>query len=110
MGDEDASKKLDHLLTSLLEDDASKDEAKLDANEQAEMKAMVKTTNALIEKLHRERTMRRLAEAEMARRAKAQARPVKAYEGPLPSKEQLIGELRTLMQAAGKGAASHAMK
>jgi hypothetical protein len=110
MSDGGASKTLDDLLTVLLEDDGSEGRPKLDTSEQAEMKAMVKETNALIERLHRERTMRRLAEAEEERRKRTRARPVKAYDGPLPSKEQLVSELRTLMQAAGQGSAFHAMK
>lgn len=110
MSDGGASKTLDDLLTVLLEDDASEEKARLEASGLAEMKAMVKGTNALVERLHRERTMRRLEEAEELRRSRAQARPVQAYEGPLPSKEQLVIELRTLMQAAGQGAAFHAMK
>ena len=112
MSDGSASKTLDDLLTILLEKDAVEGKASLDASEQAEMKAMVKETTALIERLHRDRTLRRLKEAEEMRKRKSQARPVKAYEGPLPSKEQLVAELRTLMQAAGQESSSafHAMK
>lgn len=110
MTDGGASKTLDDLLTVLLEEDTSDDRSGLDANELAEMKKMVTGTNVLIDRLHRERTMRRLEEAEHIRKRKAQARPVKAYEGSLPSKEQLVAELRTVMQAAGQGSAFHAMK
>jgi hypothetical protein len=106
---DDASKTLDSLLTVLLEDDDAETGRELSASAEAEMKAMVKTTSALIEKLHRERTMRRLAAAEDTRRKAAQAHPAKENQGPLPSREQLLSDLRTLMVAAGQGA-FHAMK
>jgi hypothetical protein len=104
-----ASKTLDSLVTALLEDDDAEGE-QLSASEQAQMKAMVQTTSALIAKLHRERTTRRLAGAENARRKAAQAHPARVYRSPLPSKELLLSELRTLMIAGGREAAFHAMK
>jgi hypothetical protein len=105
-----ASKTLDDLLTVILEDTGSEVALGAETTAPAEMKAMVANTSALIERLHRERTMRRLAEAEQARTQRANAAPVKRYEGPLPSKEQLVAELRTLMQSAGRDASFHAMK
>jgi hypothetical protein len=105
-----ASKTLDDLLVVLLEDDAEAPEPVTDDEDRAAIKAMVKETNTLIEKLHAERTMRRLAEAEAARQKRVQVRPVRGYEGPLPSKEQLVSELRIVMQAAGQESAFHAMK
>jgi hypothetical protein len=54
--------------------------------------------------------MRRLAEAEKARTQRALANPIGRQDGPLPSKEQLVAELRILMQTAGREAAFHAMK
>jgi hypothetical protein len=110
MSDGRASKVLDDLLAVLLEDAGPDKAFASDPSAQAEMKAIVVETSALIAKLHRERTMRRLAEAEQERRRRALARPVKTREEPLPSKEQLIAELRGLMQAAGREAAFHAMK
>jgi hypothetical protein len=109
MSNDGASKTLDDLLAILVEEDDTESTG-LDAKKQAEMKAMVTETTALIEKLHRERTMRRLAKVEESRKKQAEGRPVKAYEGPLPSMEQLVAELRTVMHAAGQSAAFHAMK
>ena len=67
MSDGRASKTLDDLLAVLLEDDAIDGPGMVDAEAKAEMKAMVDETSALIEKLHRERTTRRLAAVEEAR-------------------------------------------
>jgi hypothetical protein len=110
MSDGRASKTLDDLLAVLLEDTGTEPAAAVDAIAPAEMKAMVADTSALIERLHRERTMRRLAEAEQARTQRALANPIGRQDGPLPSKEQLVAELRILMQTAGREAAFHAMK
>jgi hypothetical protein len=109
MNDGGASKTLDDLLAILVSDDDTEATA-LDAKKPTEMKAMVNETSALIEKLHHERTIRRLAKVEESRKKQAQARPTTAYEGPLPSMEQLVAELQTVMLAAGQSAAFHAMK
>jgi hypothetical protein len=105
MSDGGASKTLDDLLTAMLEEDDDNEPAELNP---AEMKAMVKETTDLIERLHLERTQRRLAAHEQSRKKRAAA--IEGYGGPLPSKEQLIVELRGLMQSAGQEARFHAMK
>jgi hypothetical protein len=110
MPDRRASKTLDDLLTVLLDDSGAETAVEVDAAVQTEMKAMVASTSALIDKLHRERTMRRLAEAEQARMHRAVSNPLRGREGPLPSKEQLVAELCSLVQAAGREAAFHALK
>ena len=108
MTDGKASKTLDDLLAVLLEDDDSGEVR--DPQAEAELNAMVKETAALIEQLHADRAVRRFAEAEATRRQRELARPVKDYGAPLPSKEQLVAELRAVMKAAGQEAAFHALK